>query len=87
MSLVLYVLLSILGTDVLKGDPLGLLDITDEVVTHCVSKLLYSLMGKGLMQYITATPIAMYVFCKLLVNSEATVLPSIVRQETKLSCS
>ena len=40
MSLVLYVLLFILGTDVLKGDPLGLLDITDEVVTHCVSEVL-----------------------------------------------
>ena len=37
MSLVLYVLLSILGTDVLKGDPLGLLDITDEVIVHYVA--------------------------------------------------
>ena len=63
MSLVFYVLLSILGTDVVKGDPLGLLDITDEVVTRCVSKILYSLMfdRKGLMQYITATPIAICV--------------------------
>ena len=37
MSLVLYVLLSILGTDVLKGDPLGLLDITDEVIVQYVA--------------------------------------------------
>ena len=34
MSLVLFIILPILGTDVLKGEPLGLLDITDEVVTH-----------------------------------------------------
>ena len=33
MLLVLYVLY----TDVLKGDPLGLLDITDEVIIHYVS--------------------------------------------------
>ena len=46
MSLVLYVLLSILGTDALKGDPLGLLDITGVVVTHCVSEVLYILTGK-----------------------------------------
>ena len=32
-------ILSLLGTDVLKGDPLGLLDITDEVIiTLCYTQ-------------------------------------------------
>ena len=37
---VCIILSSILGTDVLKGDPLGLLDITDEVVKYLMGKFL-----------------------------------------------
>ena len=44
VTCVVCIILSMLGADVLKGDPLGLLDITDEVVKY--------LMGKFLMHFI-----------------------------------
>lgn len=43
MPLVFYHFYAILGTDILKGDPLGLLDITDEVGDVLV--LLFVVMG------------------------------------------
>ena len=40
VTCVVCIILSILGTDVLKGDPLGSLDITDEVVKYLMEIIL-----------------------------------------------